>query len=257
RTRRSSFSSSRRRSSPVPGSGAPSSVGSGPTPRPHHPPAMLRVYALCGGHLDLDQTIFFPDRPPGTRWTVPIPCWLVRPPEGRRVVRREGGVGVDGGITGEATVEPVARLGESRARRFGVRSRPDEEVVSQLALLGLEPADVDVVANSHLHFDHCGGNEFFPRATILVQRREMEAARDPALLQRGRYGPSPRDYDHPLAYRLVDGEHDVFGDGTVVLIRTYGHTPGHQSLWVRSEHGPLVMTADACYTEAHLAEDRL
>jgi N-acyl homoserine lactone hydrolase len=210
---------------------------------------MLRVYALCGGYLDLDQTIFFPDRAPGTRLTVPIPCWLVVHPEGRLLF--------DTGIHRDATVDAVARLGESRARRFGVRSRPGEEVVSQLALLGLAPEDVDVVANSHLHFDHCGGNEFFPRAPILVQRREMEAARDPAVLQSGRYAPSPRDFDHPLAYRLVDGEHDVFGDGTVVLIATYGHTPGHQSLWVRAEHGPLVMTADACYTEAHLAEDRL
>ena len=131
----------------------------------------------------------------------------------------------------------MGRLGEARARRFGVRSRPGDDVVSQLALLGLRPDDVTHVANSHFHFDHCGGNEFFPRSTFLVQRRELEAARDPAVLAEKRYAPSAPDFDHPLAYRPVDGEHDVFGDGTVVLIPTHGHTPGHQSLRVRAGKG--------------------
>jgi glyoxylase-like metal-dependent hydrolase (beta-lactamase superfamily II) len=211
---------------------------------------MVRVHALCGGYLDLDQTIFFPDRPPGTRWTVPIPCWLVAHPRGRLLF--------DTGIHRDARVDPVGRLGERRARRFGIRSGPADEVVSQLAVVGLSPGDVTFVANSHLHFDHCGGNEFFPRSTLLVQRREMAAARDPAVLQSGRYAPSPQDFDHPLAYELIDGEYDVFGDGTVQLVPTYGHTPGHQSLRVRTGRGrELVMAADACYTEAHLEEDRL
>ena len=70
--------------------------------------------------------------------------------------------------------------------------------------------------------------------------------------------PSPQDFDHPLRYELVDGEHDVFGDGRVLLVPTYGHTPGHQSLRVRPGKGEdLVFTADACYMREHMDRDLL
>ena len=209
---------------------------------------MVRVHALCGGYLDLDQTIFFPDRPPGTRWTVPIPCWLVAHPRGRLLF--------DTGIHRDASVDPVGRLGERRARRFGIRSGPADEVVSQLAVVGLSPGDVTFVANSHLHFDHCGGNEFFPSSTFLVQRAEMDAARRVLGGEAMRYTPSAIDFDHPLDYQLVDGEHDLFGDGQVVLLPTYGHTPGHQSLLVRlKEKGPVVLVGDAVHFHENYQSD--
>lgn len=211
---------------------------------------MLAVYLLSGGRLELDHAVFFPDRPPGMRWTVPVPCVLVHHPRGRLLF--------DTGIHPEAITDPVGRLGAARARRFAVRSGPDEEVASQLGRLGLRPDDVGLVANSHFHFDHCGGNELFPRATFLVQRAELVAARavDPA--RPGRYAPSVRDFDHPLRYLPVEGEHDVFGDGTVVLLPTPGHTPGHQSLWVElPETGPVILTGDACYTLEHLEAERV
>ena len=129
-------------------------------------------------------------------------------------------------------------------------------MVSQLALLGLGAGDVTHVANSHFHFDHCGGNEFFPRATFLVQRPELEAARRPGFVPG--YSPSPIDFDHPLDYRTIDGEHDVFGDGTVILLPTYGHTPGHQSLLVRAgKGGRIVCASDACYTRENMGRDVL
>ena len=207
---------------------------------------MLRVYVLCGGYLELDLTLMLPDRPPGSRWTVPVPAFLV--------VHSAGRLLFDTGVHCAAIADPVGRLGESRARRFGVRSQPGDDVVSQLALLNLRPDDVTHVANSHFHFDHCGGNEFFPRSTFLVQRRELEAARDPAVLAEKRYAPSAQDFDHPLPYRPVDGEHDVFGDGTVVLIPTHGH----QSLRVRAGKGTdLVLAADACYTRENMDRDLL
>lgn len=210
----------------------------------------LRVYALCGGQLELDVALMLPDRAPGSRWTVPVPAFLV--------VHARGRLLFDTGVHRAAIADPVGRLGEARTRRFGVRSEPGDDVVSQLALLGLRQGDVTHVANSHFHFDHCGGNEFFPRSRFLVQRKELEAARDPEVLAVKRYVPSPEDFDHPLAYQPVDGEHDVFGDGTVVLIPTYGHTPGHQSLRVRAGKGTdLVLAADACYTRENMDRDLL
>jgi glyoxylase-like metal-dependent hydrolase (beta-lactamase superfamily II) len=72
------------------------------------------------------------------------------------------------------------------------------------------------------------------------------------------YSPSPIDFDHPLDYRMLDGEHDVFGDGAVLLMPTYGHTPGHQSLRVRTGKGAeMVCASDACYTRENMDRDVL
>jgi glyoxylase-like metal-dependent hydrolase (beta-lactamase superfamily II) len=209
---------------------------------------MLQVYALCTGWLEMDRASMLADLAPGQPWTVPVLSFLVVHPHGRLLF--------DTGIHRQARVDPVGRLGAERARRLGVRSGAGDHVVARLAELGLAPDDVRYVANSHLHFDHCGGNEFFPRATFLVQRPELEAARRPGGVPG--YSPSPVDFDHPLEYQMVDGEHDVFGDGTVILLPTYGHTPGHQSLWIRAGKGAqLVSAADACYTRENMDRDVL
>ena len=130
-----------------------------------------------------------------------------------------------------ARIDPLTRLGPERIKRLTVNSQVGDDVIPQLARLGLTPADVRYVANSHLHFAHCGGNEFFPRATFFV---------------------------HPLDYRMIDGEHDVFGDGSVVLLPTYGHTPGHQSLLVRTgKNAQIVCASDACYTRENMDRDVL
>jgi predicted HTH domain antitoxin len=96
------------------------------------------------------------------------------------------------------------------------------DVVSQIARLGMRPDDITHVINSHLHVDHCGGHECFSQATCLVQSREMARARSPD-------NPyNPQDFDHPLNYHLIDGDYDLFGDGTLVLLPTYGHIPSRR-----------------------------
>jgi N-acyl homoserine lactone hydrolase len=176
--------------------------------------------------------------------TIPMSRYLLIHPQGR--------VLFDTGVHCQAITDPIERLGERRATRFTVRSQVGDDVVSQLALIGMRPEDITPVINSHVHVDHCGGNEFFPQATFLVQSREMARARGPD------HPYEPQDVDHPLDYQLVDGEYDIFGDGQLVLLPTYGHTPGHQSLWVRDGQAtPLVFTGDACYTQEHLDRDVL
>jgi glyoxylase-like metal-dependent hydrolase (beta-lactamase superfamily II) len=209
---------------------------------------MITIYALCGGYLELPYESMIRDAPP-SRWTVPIECFLVEHPRGRLLF--------DTGLHCDTLTKMRERYGDERANRFGVHSKPGDDIVSQLARVGLTPADVPLVANSHWHFDHCGGNEFFPGATVLVQKREMDAARSSEVLAQGKYRPSPKDYEHPLRYQAVDGEHDVFGDGSVMLIPTYGHTPGHQSLLVRRDRERLLFTADACYTRENMDRDVL
>ena len=90
---------------------------------------------------------------------------------------------------------------------------------------------------------------------MLVQRREWDAGMDPDMA--ARRGFNPRDFDLGHKLRLVDGEHDVFGDGSVVCLPTHGHTPGHQSLKLRLAGGDIVLAADSCYFCRTLRERRL
>ena len=111
------------------------------------------------------------------------------------------------------------------------------------------------LVNSHLHFDHAGGNVAVPNATIVVQRREWQAAHDEAGIVANNY--TPADFDTGQPRLEVDGEHDLFGDGRVICLPTFGHTPGHQSLLVRLDGGDVVLAADACYFRQTLEELRL
>ena len=121
--------------------------------------------------------------------------------------------------------------------------------------ISCEPAKIDLLINSHFHFDHVGGNGLVPNATMLVQRSEWEAAmeRDIAVP----HGFNRRDFDLGHKHLLIEGEHDVLGDGTVVCLPTHGHTPGHQSLRIRRDSGGIVLAADACYFCRTLRERRL
>jgi glyoxylase-like metal-dependent hydrolase (beta-lactamase superfamily II) len=121
-------------------------------------------------------------------------------------------------------------------------------------MLGLAPDDVTHVVNSHLHFDHCGCNALFTRAEIIIQAAEMRATRAARDADRR----PDRDWEGPLNYRLLEGEHDLFGDGKLVVVPTPGHTAGHQSLRVEAGSGMrLCLTGDACYTQEHLERDLL
>jgi N-acyl homoserine lactone hydrolase len=99
--------------------------------------------------------------------------------------------------------------------------------------LAVEPSDVDIVVNCHLHFDHCGGNPLFPGTPIVVQRAEYELAQG-------------MDYTLPelvdfagVNYRWLDGETEIWPG--VWVIPTPGHTAGHQSLVVCRPDGTVVL----------------
>src|SRR5438876_11458557 len=141
--------------------------------------------------------------------------------------------------------DPAARLGARLTSLFDFDYHPGEEISARVEALGRDPTKIDLVINSHFHFDHVGGNAQIPNATLLVQRREWDAGMDPD--SAAKRGFNPRDFDLGHKLRLVDGEHDVFGDGSVVCLPTHGHTPGHQSLRVRIGNPDIVMAGDACY----------
>ena len=208
---------------------------------------MLQVFSMPCGFLEFDSKLFFPNVEKGEKFTIPVPSYLITHPQGNVVF--------DTGIHCQAIHDPIGRLGKI-AKVFVPRSEPGQEIVGQLSKFKLTPKDIKYVVNSHFHFDHAGGNEFFPDSTILVQKEEMGATRDPEMLKKVLF--DPKDYDHDLHYQEVDGELDIFGDGSLVLFPTHGHTPGHQSLRVQVTKGTdIVLTADACYTQKNMDENLL
>ena len=121
----------------------------------------------------------------------------------------------------------------------------EQHCAAQLQRLGVEPNSVGHIVQTHLHIDHTGALGHFPNATVVVHARELEAARaseDPLAS-----GYVRADYERPeLHWRPAEGELDLFGDGTVRLVETPGHSAGHMSLLLElEESGPVLLTADA------------
>lgn len=115
-------------------------------------------------------------------------------------------------------------------------------LTAQLQEIGLSPADVTAVAVSHTHPDHIGNVELFPKAMLYVQKAEYEW---PGPNNTPRFKP-----EHPVT--KVEGDLDVFGDGSVTIISTPGHTPGHQSLMVRlPRSGVVVLSGDAVHFQSN------
>jgi len=204
----------------------------------------LRLFAMTCGWLTGGAGNFLAGAT--GRLRVPVPSFLIDHPKGKVVF--------DSGLHPAVQRDPGSRLGLA-AKVFEAEFRPGEEVAARLAALDIDAAKIDYLVNSHLHFDHTGGNETIPNAKLVVQRLEWQAGQDPDLARKNFF--DRKDYDHGHELMLVEGEHDLFGDGRVVCLPTYGHTPGHQSLRVRLDSGEVVLTADACYLRRTLEEMHL
>lgn len=202
----------------------------------------LKLYALhCGGDI-MDMALFDPsDAKVGTKVYNPYFMYVVTHPDGT--------VLFDNGAHPQLASSPSSRLGAA-AEEFDMRLSPEDHVERRLATIGMTPGDIDVVVQSHLHFDHAGGLGWLTHAPILVQREELEFARDPPVYQALIYVQA--DFDMDLKWSELDGDHDVFGDGRLTVIPTPGHTRGHQSLLVRLERETVFLLADAAYLLAKM-----
>jgi N-acyl homoserine lactone hydrolase len=124
---------------------------------------------------------------------------------------------------------------------------PKETLPEQLAKVGVKAGDVKFVGISHFHGDHTGGAAGFPEATLLIGKGDWDVLTGPK---------APEALAAPLKYWIsgtgkvepVPTDKDIFGDGTVIMLATPGHTPGHHSLLVKlAKMGPVILSGDAAH----------
>ena len=187
----------------------------------------VRLYAMDCGRFDLPDADGFSDD--GAYKGVPkklvVPCYLIRHPKGDLIW--------DTGLP---------------------EAQGSHKLLDQLKQLGLTPADIEYLSISHSHYDHIGAAGLFAGSTWLVDPRERDWAFRPAARADKANFPGYSALESTKTV-LIDKDvpYDVFGDGSVLIIRAPGHTPGHTVLLVRFRKSePLLLTGDMW----HIAESR-
>jgi N-acyl homoserine lactone hydrolase len=202
----------------------------------------VRLYVLDTGIIESsDFAMWSPNAGPGVERAMTVRSYLVVHPHGTLIW--------DTGIADEIAGTPAGRrIIDSIVFKVPRRLR------DQLEALGVDPGTIDYLGLSHLHVDHVGNLELFPDSTVLLQEAEYAAGFGPdaeaLTLIPETYAALDRN-----RVRTVSGDHDLFGDGSVVLTALPGHTPGHQGLLVvLRETGPVLIAGDIAYTEPDYQE---
>ena len=207
-----------------------------------------KLYRLdCGHSLANDESVWTPGENVGKSIEFSSTCWLLK--------RASEWLLWDTGVPESALNNP---RGWSTLPKLIVYHL-DKTLTSQLAEIGLKTSDVTYVAVSHTHGDHIGNVGLFPNSTVLMQRAEYTWISSPdgtndnvnqlKALARKLLGT-------PKQLQLLDGDTDVFGDGSVTLISTPGHTPGHQSLLVHLKNsGFIILSGDVAHSEENFEKD--
>jgi N-acyl homoserine lactone hydrolase len=192
---------------------------------------------------------------------IPIPCFLLEHPS-------FGPLLVDTGHHASMAVDPKGSYGPVLGRAVGSRLRmgEGEAMPDQIRARGVDPAKVKLVVMTHMHLDHASGVSQFPDATFIVTRREWEAATTRGL----RGGYIPRQFDHAFDWRTIDFDGDgvnsyksfgrtldLFGDGSIRLAYTPGHTAGHMSIVVRTAGPEFLIAGDAAYALRTITENAM
>jgi glyoxylase-like metal-dependent hydrolase (beta-lactamase superfamily II) len=171
---------------------------------------------------------------------VPVPFFVISHPAGNVIV--------DGGNPLAVARDPHAHLGPL-AEVFEVHMSEEDHCVAQLQRCGIDNDGITHIVQTHLHMDHTGALGHFPGATVIVHERELDAARGAQPFENG-YVREDFERDD-IAWQPIAADHDLFGDGTIRLLETPGHSAGHMSILLSLEQtGAVLLTADAADNRA-------
>lgn len=206
----------------------------------------MKMNFLDGGRVRMRRRIFVPDAAREEQIEMPVISTLFRHPKGN--------VLFDTGCHPSVETDAEARWG-GLARLMTPIAAPNTNVVAALAQVGLQPDDIDLVVNSHLHPDHCGCNCFFRKAQFFCHAAELAAAEAE---NSDAQGYRRVEWDLPMRLDTLTGSHDLFGDGRLVSVPLPGHTPGCMGL--RAElagDGVFLLAADAVTLKRNLDRDEV
>jgi glyoxylase-like metal-dependent hydrolase (beta-lactamase superfamily II) len=192
-----------------------------------------RMYVIpCGENHVKDLSRWTPGVNVGKPATFADHCYLIRHAKGWM-------------LWDSGNPDRIAELPDGLANPQGtITAFMKKRLADSLKEIGVAPADIQYFAMSHSHGDHSGNANLFAASTIFMQQAEYDAVFGP---EPQKYGFQPANFEklRGAKFVLLKGDHDVFGDGTVVIKSTPGHTPGHQSLFVKlPEHGPVLLSGD-------------
>jgi glyoxylase-like metal-dependent hydrolase (beta-lactamase superfamily II) len=204
----------------------------------------MKLQFISAGRLRLKKSIYDRSADRSETFEAPVSSALIR--------HKQGNVLFDTGCHPSVVEHGEERWGSLMKVMTPVMGAQDT-LLPNLACVGINPDDIDVVVNSHFHPDHCGCNEFFRKATIIAHTKEIEAAKAPGAETAGYLRA---DWDHGQKADAVDGERDLFGDGKLVLIPLPGHTPGTLGASVNLDRdGSFLLVSDAVSLRANLDAD--
>jgi N-acyl homoserine lactone hydrolase len=245
-------------------------------PQPLHEPlaggtpgARVAVEPMIAGHVDFARAAMVS---PGGRfvtlrvlravlrgkpaYTVPVPAFLIRHPSA-------GAILVDTGLHPSIATDGRENFGGTANRIGKPKLQAGEDVPAQLRARGLDPGEIPIVLMTHMHIDHTSAISEFPQSTFVLSEAEWTAAAS---------GPKPTlngyrrpHYDYAFDYRTVDFNRDsvdsyasfgrtfdLFGDGSIRLAFTPGHSAGHVSIVCRLAQRDFVIGGDAAYMASQL-----
>jgi glyoxylase-like metal-dependent hydrolase (beta-lactamase superfamily II) len=181
--------------------------------------------------------------------TIPVSMWIIDHPKGLVVFDTGNNVAITQGDCKSYWAAGFCDMLKPTQKR-------DDTIDAQLKKLGYAPEKVKAVITSHTHLDHAGNLKMFPNAIHVLQKKELYQGWFPEKFQ-GRSGGAfvMGDLDGTREFNFLElsGDYDLFGDGSVLVLSTPGHTLGHQSVKLKMASGKsIIITGDAVWMQENL-----